>query len=727
MPERWTAFVLRHQSLVIVCWMAVLLAGVVASLRLPDLVSSSFTVPGSGSDRARILLERSFGERPDGTFTVVFPVAKPSDTATRRKIARRMRRAAATIPGASAGLLGAGPKILYGDIATALPLQDAKRRTEAVRRALRSPLGQPALVTGEPALQHDLDPIVSADLRRAELIALPIALVVLVAMLGLTGATLIPLAFAACTVGGALAAVYAVAHAIRMATFVPNLVVLLGLALAIDYSLLVVQRHLEELEKGGTALEATTRTMATAGRTVAFSGFAVAIGLASMLIVPVPFIRSLGIAGLVVPLVSLVGVTTLQPVLLARLAHARETAAPRSASASGWSRFAHAVTARPWPVLLVGLAALVVAASFASSLRLTPGSVSSVPGASESVRGFELLRDRVGTGAVTPTQVAIDTGTSGGGRAGPARAAIVRLAGELVHDPEVLIVASGRRDPYVDTSGRYARVVVVGRHDLGSSASRALVRRLREELVPRARFPGNAVVVVGGAPAEGFDFLERSSTAFPWLVLAVLGIAFVVLSKAFRSIVLAVQAVLLDVLSVAAAYGLLVLVVQHGVGAGVLGLESGDIEAWVPILLFALLFGLSMDYEVFLAMPMREAWDAGSGTAAAAATGLARTGRVVTAAALIMVAVFSGFVVSDVPGLQQLGLGLAVGVLVDATIIRLLVMPSLVCVTGSRAWWMPPSVARLLRVRVDPRTEPSTAEAAPFGAASTHGDGEGLS
>jgi RND superfamily putative drug exporter len=623
-----------------------------------------------------------------------------------------MQRAAAAIPGARAGRLDAAPGILYGDIATALPLQRAKRRTEALRRALKSPVGPPALVTGAPALQHDLDPIVSTDLRRAELIAIPIALAVLVAMLGLTSATLIPIAFAACTVAGALAAVYAVAHEVPMATYVPNLVVLVGLALAIDYSLLVVQRHLEELGKGGTAAEATLRTMATAGRTVAFSGLAVAIGLASMLVLPVPFIRSLGVAGLLVPLVSLVGVATLQPVLLARLAHTRTARARRSDGATWWSRFAAAVTRRPWPVLLVGLAALVAAAAFAPSLRLTPGSVSSIPGSSEAVRGFELLRERVGTGAVAPTQIAIDTGAPGGARAGPSRAAIVRLAHDLVHDPETLAVASGRRDPYVDTTGRYARVIVVGRHDFGSPASRALVRRLRDELVPRAAFPAGATAVVGGAPAEGSDFLHRAYGAFPWLVLAVLTIAFVVLARAFRSIVLALQAVLLDVLSVAAAYGLLVLVVQHGIGAGLLGVETGDVEAWVPILLFALLFGLSMDYEVFLVMPMREAWEAGSGTTRAAAAGLARTGRIVTAAALIMVAVFSGFVVSDVPGLQQLGLGLALGVLVDATIVRLLVVPALVCVTGRRAWWFPGAEA---------------AEAAPAGAASTRGDREELS
>ncbi len=726
MPERWTQAVLRYQSLVVACWIVVLVVGVGASTRLPGLLSNSFAVPGTDSDRARALLERSFGERTDGTFTAVFHVAKPSDKDVRRNIERRLAHAAAAIPGAHARPLRTGPGILYGDIATALPLQDAKRRTDAVRRALRDPLGPPALVTGAPALQHDLDPIVSSDLRRAELIALPIALLVLVALLGLTTAVLIPLLFAAGTIAGALATVYAIAHVLPMATYVTNLVVLVGLALAIDYSLLVVHRHREELTHGGTVQAATARTMATAGRTVAFSGLAVAIGLTALLFVPVPFIRSLGVAGLVVPLVSLVGMMTLQPVLLARLAHARTTAARTPAGPGSWHRLASTVTRRPWPFLLAGLAVLVAAAVPAPSLRLTPGAVSSIPGPSESVRGFELLRDSVGTGAVAPTQVVVDTGTSGGGRSGPARVAIVRLVHELARDPEVLIVANGVHDPYVDAPGRYARVIVVGRHDFGSAASRSLVRRLRDELVPAARFPVGATVVAGGAPPQGVDFLERSYGAFPWLVLAVLAVTFVVLTRAFRSVVLALQAVLLNVLSVAAAYGLLVLVVQHGVGAGLLGLERGNVEAWIPIFLFALLFGLSMDYEMFLVMPMREAWDAGAGTARAAATGLVRTGRIVTGAALIMVVVFSGFVTGDVPGLQQFGLGLALGVLVDATVVRMLVVPSLVCVTGRRSWWLPALVARLLLVPARPTKEAGTTEAALEGAASTNGDETGL-
>ncbi len=348
------------------------------------------------------------------------------------------------------------------------------------------------------------------------------------------------------------------------------------------------------------------------------------------------------------------------------------------------------MTRRPWAFLGAGLTVLVAAAAAAATLGVTPGSISSIPGTSESVRGFELLRDRVGAGVVAPTQIVVDTGSPGGGRSGPGRAAIVRLVEGLVRDREVLLVANGVRDPYVDPSGRHARVIVAARHDYGNAETRRLVRRIRNDLVPGARFPAGAFVVVGGAPPQGVDFVTRSYAAFPWLVLAVLALSFVILVRAFRSLVLPLQAVLLDLLSVAAAYGLLALVVEHGVGAQLLGIEqSGAVEAWVPIALFAFLFGLSMDYEVFIVMPMREAWDEGADRAAAVTDGLVRTGRIVTVAAAIMVAVFSGFVAGTVPGLQQFGLGLALGILIDATIVRLVVVPSLVYLGGRRSFWLP--------------------------------------
>ncbi|MGZ8687066.1 MAG: MMPL family transporter [Gaiellaceae bacterium] len=698
MLERWTRAVLRFRLLVLACWLAVLIVGAFASVRLPELLSNSFAVPGTDSEQARLLLEHHFDERPDGTFTVVFPVARPADSAVRDGLRRRLEGAARSVPGGHALPLRSGVRLLYGDIATTLPLNEAKRYTDDLRHELRTQDGPAASVTGPPAIQHDVDPIVAADLRRAELVALPIALFVLVAVFGLSVAVLIPFSFAACTITGALAAVYGIAHLLPMVTYVTNLVVLIGLALAIDYSLLVVHRYRDELARGRRSDDAIVCTMATAGRAVAFSGLAVAVGLGALLLVPVPFIRSIGIAGLLVPLISIAGMLTLQPVLLSLLGRPTAT---RGGDAL-WSRLAASILRRPWAFLGTGSALLLAAAIPALFLQVTPGSISGIPGSSESVRGFEALRDGVGAGAVTPTQVVVDSGAAGRGRRGPARDAIVRLTDALARDPEVLVVANGIHAPYVDPTARYARVIVVGRHEYGEDETRQLVRRLRTELVPAARPPRGVRVVVGGAPPQGVDFLARTYAWFPWLVLGVLALSYVVLLRAFRSIVLPLKAVLLNLLSVAAAYGLLVVIVQWGFGSSLLGLGENGVEAWVPVLLFALLFGLSMDYEVFLVAPMREEWDAGHDHARAVERGLVRTGRIVTAAALIMVAVFSGFVAGSVPGLQQFGLGLALGILLDATIVRMLLVPSLMAVLGRRSWWLPAWVARLLRTSPSP-------------------------
>jgi RND superfamily putative drug exporter len=695
--ERWTRAVLRLRLLVLALWLAVAVVGLLAAPRLTPLLSNSLSVPGSESDRARRLLEEQFGERPDGTFTVVFPARTPADRRVQADAERRLAAAARVVPGGSAGTVRRGWSLVYGDVVTPLPLEDAKRYTQEVRAALAA-TGPPALVTGAPAIQHDLDPVVRDDLRRAELVALPVALVVLLLVLGVSGAVLVPFVFAACTIGGTFVLLYPIAHALRMATYVENLVVLIGLALAIDYALLCVDRFRSELERGGSRDDVVVRTMATTGRAVAFSAVAVAVGLGLLSLVPVPFVRSLGVGGALVPLVSVAALLTLQPVLLRLLGSrvlVRGAFQRGGAAVDGgfWERLAALVLRRRWAAAGGAMAVLLVLASPVLDLRTTPGSILALP-PTEAVRGAEALTDGVAAGAVTPTQVVVDSGRAGGGSRGPSREAVVRLTRLVASDPEALVVANGVRPPYVATGRRYARVIVAGRHELGDSRTRAFVARLRDDLVPRARFPSGATVETGGVPAQGADFLDRLYDWFPFLVAAVLALTAAVLALAFRSILLPLKAVLLNLLSVAAATGVAVAIVQWGVGAGVAGVaESPAIEGWIPVFAFALLFGLSMDYEVFLVMPMREAVDAGQPYDRAVATGLVRTGRIVTAAAAIMVAVFAGFAVGEVPGLEQLGIVLAAGVLIDATVVRLALVPAVVAILGRWSWWLPGRLA----------------------------------
>jgi len=749
MPERWTRAVLRLRLVVLACWLLVLVLGALSAARLSPLLSNSLAVPGTGSEAAQTILQRHFGERADGTFTVVFVVRKPSQRAL-GALQRRLADAARAVPQGHATALRSGEGIVYGEVATTLDLQHAKGWTVALRRALRKPGAPVSYVTGEPAIQHDLDPILSADLRRGETIALPIALLVLIAVLGLSAAVLIPFVFAACTITATLAALYLIAHAVTISSYAPNLVELIGLGLAIDYSLLVVHRFREELARGapptaaspstaaspptGASIsdsphpfetvgveDAVVRTMQTAGRAIVFSGVAVAIGLAVVLIMPVPFMRSLGVAGFLVPLVSIAAALTLQPVLLSLFGRRGmrtvgvRALRPRASAAESdlWARLAGAIMRRPVAVLLAGTAVLLAAAAPVIFLALTPGSISAIPQSTESARGLALLDQRVGAGAVTPIEVVVDTGVAGGARTAAVRAASERLVEGISRDPEAYITATGETAPYVDSSGRYRRVFVVGRHEYGDPAMQSLVRRLRDRLVPAARFPAAARVYVGGAPAQGVDFLARVYSLFPWIVLTVLALTYVVLLRAFRSLLLPLKAVLLNLLTVLASYGLLVVIFRFGVGADLLGLyRIEQVEGWIPVFLFAMLFGLSMDYEVFLVTRMRESWEEHHDNQRAVVEGLRRTGPIITAAAAIMVAAFSGFLAGHVAGLQELGAGLALAVALDATIVRMLLVPSLMAVLGSWNWWLPKPIARLARIETSAEADSAEAERA---------------
>jgi RND superfamily putative drug exporter len=363
-----------------------------------------------------------------------------------------------------------------------------------------------------------------------------------------------------------------------------------------------------------------------------------------------------------------------------------------------WARLARSIMRRPLAYLAAGAAVLVAAASPALWLAVTPGSSFGIPRFPPSIRGFDVLRAATGPGAVAPTQVLVDAGPGGNALAPGVRRAVVRLLLELRRDPEVDRAFWQPGGRFVDATGRYTQVIALTRHDYGEPPAQSFARRLRAQLIPAARFPRTSRALAGGGPPQGVDFLDQAYRYFPYLVAAVLLLTYVLLMRAFRSLLLPLKAVALNLLSVGASYGLLVIVFRWGVGSHLIGTyRDAQVEGWIPIFLFAMLFGLSMDYEVFLVTRMREAWDAGADNATAVAHGLERTGRIVTAAAIIMCAAFSGFVAGRIVGLQQFGLGLAVAIFVDATIVRSLLVPSLMALFGRWNWWLPQRLARLLR------------------------------
>ena len=710
--ERWTRFVLRFRWPILVGWLVVLLAGGFAFTRLSSLLSNEFSVPGTDSERARTILERHFGDRSDGAFTVVFRLRDGVDRAAYVRLQGDLDRAARTVPDSRPRrLLPAGRQIVYGDVVSTLSIAKAKGYTDDLYRALPHGGGVQSYVTGQAAIQHDLDPIFSQDLRKGELIALPIAVLVLLAVFGLSVAVTMPFIFAACTVMATLGGVYVYAHFLTTATYVTNLVFLIGLGIAIDYSLLVIYRFREELRRRDDVEAAIVRTMQTAGRAVLFSGATVAIGLALLLFIPLPFVRSIGVGGFLIPLASIAAAMTLQPALLSiygRRGVARFPVLPKrfrrhEADTGFWHRLAGAIMRRPLAFLAGGAVLLVAAAIPVFGLQLTPGSASGIPQFPQSVRGFDLLKHSIGPGAISPTQVVVDSGRPGGVRAPDVQAAIGRLTGRIRADRETASLQVAPRPPFVEPSGRYEELIVAGRDEYGSEAAQSFVHRLRGKLVPGAAFPSGVDVLAGGGPPQGVDFLDQAYRYFPWLVAGVLVLTYFLLMRAFRSVVLPLKAVILNLLSVAASYGMLVVVFKWGVGSSVLGLyQIGQIEGWIPIFLFAMLFGLSMDYEVFLVTRMREEWDHGRDNRDAVGYGLERTGRIVTAAAIVMVAAFSGFVAGRIVGLQEFGIGLAVAIFVDATLVRAVLVPSLMALFGRYNWWLPRPLARVVRVPESP-------------------------
>jgi putative drug exporter of the RND superfamily len=719
---------LRLRWLVLGIWLVVLIAGGFASTRLSGLLSNDFGVPGTDSAQAQSILQQRFGDRSDGEYLVVFKATRAATRPLLARLQQTVDRAAAAIPTARAGpLRTVGEHVIEGTIVSRLDLARAKASTAALERALGQPSEAHAYVSGQAAIQHDLDPIFSQDLRRGEFaIAIPVALFVLLLVLGVSAIVSLPLVFAGATIAATLGIVFVVAQVVAMATYVTNLVELIGLALAIDYSLLAVYRFREELAAGRKPNDAVVRTMATAGRSVVFSGATVAVGLALLLFIPVPFVRSLGIGGFLIPLVSIVAALTLLPVLLSlngRRGAARVPIAaavrdrlgipqPRAGSRGDverglWARHARSIMRRPLAYVTFGALVLAFAAVPAFGLRLTPGSADGIPRFPQSVQGFDLLRRVAGPGALSPTQLVVDAGRSGGVFRRDLQAAIARLDGRLHADREVASVRPAPGSPLVDPTRRYEELVVVGRHEYGTQDAQSFIRRLRRTIIPAARFPDGTQALVGGGAAQGVDFLDRSYAAFPWLVLAVLGLTYLLLMRAFRSLLLPLKAVLLNLLSVASSYGMLVVFFRWGVGRHLAGLyQFGQIEGWIPIFLFAMLFGLSMDYEVFLVTRMREAWDDLRDNERAVAHGLEHTGRIVTAAAIIMVAAFSGFVAGRIAGLQEFGLGLAVAVFVDATVIRAVLVPAIMALVGRYNWWLPTNVARLLGTTASPLPRP---------------------
>ena len=714
--ERWTRFVLRHRFIVLGLWVVTFVVAGAGSAKLAGLLTNRFTLPGTDSERAEQILQDRFGQRSTGSFTLVIESDGATSTTLLPQARAAAARAAAELPtGRLVSVLPLTDAVIAAQIVSELEPADAKGSTEAMREAAGSIPGARMYLTGQAATEHDLDPVFAADLKKGELyLAIPIALVILIFTFG-TLSFLVPFLFSLVTIPTTLGIIWIVANFMELTTYLTNLVSLIGLGIAIDYSLLMVYRFREEIRNGQERDEAIVTMMNTAGRAVVFSGTAVAIGLALLLFMPLPFMRGFGVGGLIIPTVSVIAALTFLPVVLSLVGRRLERVRllpkkmmdRRADHEHGfWAKLAHWIMRRPWPVAIGATAFLLLLAAPALALQLGPGSNEGIPQNLEAVQGLNILGAAVGAGATAPTAIVIDTGHEGGASTPEIVAAVDRLSTSLEADPQVARVDFTRSDPqHVDKSGRYLNVQVVGKSDYGKPESLEFVDRLRGEIIPAAGFPAGVTVVAGGGPPGGRDFLDLTYGSFLWLVLAVLLATYVLLVRAFRSLLLPLKAIILNCLSIAAAYGMMVVVFKWGWGEP-LGLISYDqIEGWIPVMLFAMLFGLSMDYEVFLVSRMREEWDAGASNEEAVVVGLEKTGRLVTAAGLIMFAAFMGFVAGSIVGLQQFGFGLAAAILIDVTIVRSLLVPAAMKLFGQYNWWLPEGVAKVVRVPASPLGE----------------------
>ena len=720
--ERWTRAMIRHRWWVVAAWTVIFLMGMYATSGLSSLLTNRFSLPGTDTARAEKILHDQFGQKTVGSFTVVVKGAPGSAEQLLPIVRERALAAAKELPTAHlASVQAVSDSVVSATIVSNLEPADAKGHTDAMRQAAGQIPGAVVYVSGQAAIEHDLDPVFAHDLKIGELfIAIPIAALILAFVFG-TLTFLLPLIFAAAAIPTTLGIVWIFAHFMELTTYLQNLVMLIGFGIAIDYSLLIVYRYREELRSGKGKEDAIVRTMETAGRAVVFSGSAVGIGLALMLFMPLPFMRGFGIGGLAIPLVSVACALTLLPVLVYFLVNSldRVRIVPnavldrRNSEYNFWVRLSRWVMRHPVAVAGGTVAALVALAIPVFWLSVGPGSNKGIPQNLEGVKGLNVIADAVGEGALAPTAIVGDTGQAGGVDSTAVRTAIGNLEQGLRADPEVARVQFGSGPQYVDPTGRYFHIEVIGKSEYGSPPALDFVHRLRDDIVPAAGFPQDVSVYAGGGPPSGVDFLAKTYGAFPWLVAGVLILTYILLLRAFRSVLLPLKAITLNLLSIGAAYGLLVVFFQWG-AAGDLGLISfPQIEGWIPVFIFAMIFGLSMDYEVFLVSRMREEWDAGRTNEEAVSRGLALTGRIVTAAGLVMFSAFMGFVAGSIVGLQQFGFGLAMAILIDVTIVRALLVPAAMKLFGKWNWYLPGNIARVFRVKPSPlrsdgRAVPST-------------------
>jgi uncharacterized membrane protein YdfJ with MMPL/SSD domain len=705
---------------------AVVLALVLIATSLHGLTSSGTVSGNPESARADELISKAFPPTPAelqrrySDVVVISSTLYPAGAPQFRSFVSRLvaeGRATGKVIAARTYLGGAPGLVSRDGHATLIQLlvgsdSDIKPLVSIVNRADRTP-GFSVAITGEHTVGNDFGTLSQRDLEHGELFfGLPAALVVLVLVFGAVVAGLVPVLMALLSIVVGLGLVAILSLGFTLSVFIVNMLSGMGLALGIDYSLFVISRYREERASGFDREKAIGLAGATASRAVLFSGGTFVVALFGMLLVPTNIMRSLAAGAIIVGVVSVAAALTLIPALLSVLGDrvnalpvpvlGRNIGSADAAESRIWRAIVGVVLRRPAISLLLSAGLMIAAAVPLLGLHIGASGVTTLPNDLPSKRGYVALQREFPSDSPYPAEIVVQGG-------GPVvRRDLAALATNLARDPRF-----GPGTIQTSTNGDVSLLTVPVRGDPVGGSAISAVRDLHDHVLP-ATFAGTgARVLVGGKTEQNAEYFDAVTNPTPYVLAFVLGLSLIVLTVAFRSLVVALVSIVLNLLSVGAAYGLIALVFLHGYAAGFFGFQHAHVvDAWVPLFLFSVLFGLSMDYQVFLLSRIKERYDQTGSTRDGVATGVASTARIITGAALIIVVVFSGFARGQLVEFQQMGFGVAVALLLDATLIRSVVLPSMMSILDERTWYLPRWLDWLPHVEVERPQPPAGADAA---------------
>jgi RND superfamily putative drug exporter len=692
---------------VVVGWIVALVAANAIGSAVGSTYNSNYKGPNSaGSQQAINLLQKSFPARRGDSASIVFdartavtsPAVRGEISTLLTRIAALPHVTAAISPYAAAHAISPGGHIAYASVlfderSFALPTSAIKRVISTAEHARTASL---AIQLGGPPIEQVEPPKTGP----ATIIGILAAMIILLITFGTVVAAGLPLIAALLALGTAIGLIAVLTHLIDVVNFTPELAAMIGLGVGIDYALFVVTRYRAGLDAGLEPDEAIVTAMDTSGRAVLFAGVVVVIAMLGQLLVGVSFLRGPAVASSLTVLLTMTAALTLLPAVLSKLGRGIDRWDPfglrrRGRSGPGfWERWAAMIQRRPLIAALASLAILLVLASPILALRLGSADAGTDAKGTTTRQAYDLLAKGFGPGFNGPMQIVAQLPSAGDS------GAVAALRAGFVGQPDVAAVAPAIYSP----SGNLAVINVFPKTAPQDAATSTLLTRLRNSVIPPLERSTKAAVYVGGTTALFADFSSLLSSKLPLFIGAVVLISALLLLVVFRSVFVAVKAIAMNLLSVAAAFGVVVAIFQWGWLGGVIGISTtSPIAAFLPVMVFAVVFGLSMDYEVFLMSRMHEEWERTGDAAHAMRHGLAATGRVITAAAAIMVCVFASFILGDSLTIKLFGVGLASAVFLDAFLIRAVLVPALMALMGPRAWWLPRRLDRSLpRLNVDP-------------------------